>query len=673
MIKVNNSMINKNNGANVMNNKAKEAQVSKALDCKVENSFEAIQNLKSDKTRIVQIKNPANIVRTLSRLGYVSGSMVGIITNLIEVSIALMDIQYNQQFLTAGTNNVDMFKLSKVFTCLNPSNGKIDGYSEIFTIGNSNVFNLTNTQDRKITIVKATKADINLFVNKLKDMKTATQEDLVKIGRDLEKIGRLMQELEIDSAKDVTKKDGMKEITEFMSTFTCKMANKKMVVTNNFAEIVSNKKADNKHKKTDLKFEYKIEDYLQLSKIDETIAKETEKFLANNPYISPEDKTKGLNQIKRDALKETLIECPLAELKAYMVASQSNFFEQLVEMYSLHADYKLFETFKSLDIECNDIETIDAVRDMAMNCFKMIKNNLSYSKYIATTKLDEMAIVLRNAYYTFAETKGIYADDAFAIACNAAWLKKDMYQGKIVTNASEQFNYFSLSVMFETELKWFFNSDAMEKIVEVELPDGLDAIKIGTAFNFVDGECEVELENGELDFIFTTEEVFTGVLIAKSVNGQPAFVESSDEFAFDYVDFMMFDSICDLTAPTNSFKAGNVGVQDLDNITVALKEESTINKEPAIKELIQRTNAERNKEIFTRFANSIELSISTEGAFGLFPYSKKEEKYLAIRKVETKSSRMLGRLSTSYRTKVMAEYTYTNTIINGAGAITILK
>ena len=216
------------------------AEVQNIIDNRIDGTFKTISTIKTEKDRVIDLSNPKNIVRTLARIGYVAGSMVGIITNLVDVATVLMDNEFNKQFLVPGTNKVDMFLLSKVFTNLN-TNATGVGYKEIFvnTDASEKIFQARYVDGRVMELVKATKNDIKVFDERISNAGTLYQEDLCKIGRDLEKIGRLMQELEIDSAKKPTVKEGMKEITDFMSAFNCKLASKKVGVYNNFDEIVA--------------------------------------------------------------------------------------------------------------------------------------------------------------------------------------------------------------------------------------------------------------------------------------------------------------------------------------------------------------------------------------------------------------------------------------------------
>ena len=121
------AVINKmDNTLNVLSNE----KVQRIINEKIDGSFGDITAIKKDKERVIDLSNPMNIVRTLSRIGYVAGSLVGIITNLVEVSAVLMSNKYNRQFLCTNaqgqyTTKVNMFLLSKVFTCVNKGTGAL--------------------------------------------------------------------------------------------------------------------------------------------------------------------------------------------------------------------------------------------------------------------------------------------------------------------------------------------------------------------------------------------------------------------------------------------------------------------------------------------------------------------------------------------------------------------
>ena len=112
--------------------------VRQIIEEQVDGLYERVTSLKKEKNRVIDVSNPKNIVRTLSRIGYVAGSLVGIITNLVDVSSVLMSNKYNKQFLCKNekgqhTTKVNMFLFSKVFSCLGQGNGTLKGYQEIYS------------------------------------------------------------------------------------------------------------------------------------------------------------------------------------------------------------------------------------------------------------------------------------------------------------------------------------------------------------------------------------------------------------------------------------------------------------------------------------------------------------------------------------------------------------
>lgn len=659
--------------AEKMRKEAFDNAVANALTARDLNNYEAIKTLKANKGTVIKLNNPEAIVRVLARLGYVAGSMVGIITNLVEISGVLMDNEYNRQFLKED-GTVDLRKLRKVFQTAG-TKGDGEGYEEIFTEENNKVFLVENLQGRRMRLVKALKSDIATFVKQLENTKVYTQEDLVRIGKDLEKIGRVMQELEIDSAKDATVKEGMMEITEFMSAYTCKLSSKKLTVSHNFAEIVANKKSDSKHK-TEVKFSYKIDDYLPLDKAYEEAAKQFALFVSANPNASQEELSKAKQEAVRDAINDSLIEDAATELKRYMVQYQEYFLNQLVDMYEL-SDMKLFEEFLSLGLIDKDENDIANIKKMVIIACEMINNHFKYSKHIGMTKIDELAAKLRNAIYTLGEAKGFTPEETFKIAVNAGWFNLKQYKGEetFVLRPKNKYRYTAIAAMFTNELKWHFNADAMYSTIEVELPADQDNFRIApnTPFYMENGECEVELLNGETDFLFCTEEDdYTGIVIAKIINDEAVFVKHCNEYEFERVEFIMFDHVCDLTQKANVYSAG-ADAEVIGKAVTTISETNTKDMDNAQKELAEKADAERIQQAFKLWANAIQLSVTKKDAYGLYTNKVNGKLHLNIRKEADGASRMLGRMSHAVKYSKINEYTNMDTIVCTKGAIAILN
>lgn len=665
-----NKNINVNTKSEVASKLRKEMSdnmIQEVLVARDKDNYDIVQQLKTNKGTEIELKNPGTVIRALARLGYVAGSMVGIITNLVEVSGVLMDNEYNKQFLKED-GTVDLIKLRKVFPAVG-TEGNGEGYAAIFMEANGNILLVENKQGRQMRLVKALKSDITIFVEQLKMSSKLTQEDLVRIGQDLEKIGRVMQELEIDSAKDATVKEGMKEITEFMSAYTCKLASKKLTISNNFADVVANKKADAKHKK-DVKFTYAIEEYLPLDKAYDEAKKQFELFVAANPNATQEDLIKAKKDAINDAMKESLIEDAATELKGYMVQQQANFMGQLVEMYEL-SNMKLFEEFLALNID-KDIKAIHKVKKMVIVACEMIHNHFRYAKYIPMTKVDELAVKLRNAIYTLGESEGLTPEETFKIACNAGWFKITEYKGEENFSMVNNYRYTAISAMFANELKWHFNADAMYSTIEVEIPDNF-AIAIGTPFYMENGECEVELEDGSTDFMFCTEEDdYTGIVIAKVIGGEAVFVKYVNEYEFEQVEFLMFDNVCDLTQAANVYNANAATSEVIVNSVTTMTETNTYGMDAEKKELEEKSDAVRLQKSFGLWSNAIELSVSKKDKYSLHTIKIGGKLHLNLRRDSDAASRMLGRVSHIVKNNKMHEYNTIDTIVCAKDAIAIL-
>ena len=653
--------------ANRMRKEMSDNMIQEALVARDLNNYETIKYLKANKKTELEIKSPSSIIRALARLGYVAGSMVGIITNLVEVSGVLMDNEYNTQFIKED-GTADLTKLRKVFPTVG-TKGNDEGYEAIFAESNNNIFLVENLQGRQMRLVKALKSDISIFVEKLETTKVFVQEDLVRIGQDLEKIGRVMQELEIDSAKDATVKEGMLEITEFMSAYTCKLASKKLTVSHNFDDIVANKKADAKHKKN-VKFTYAIDEYLPLDNAYDYAKQQFELFIAANPNASQEELVKAKKDAIDKAMKESLIKDSATELKEYMVQQQSNFIGQLVEMYEL-SNMRLFEEFLSLNID-KDVTAIHEVKKMVIIACEMIHNHFRYSKHMPMTRVDELAVKLRNAIYTLGEVKGFTPEETFRIACNAGWFKITEYKGEQNFSLLNNYRYTAISAMFSNELKWHFNADAMYSTIEVEIPDNF-AIAPNTPFYMENGECEVELEDGSTDFMFCTEEDdYTGIVIAKVINGAAVFVKYVNEYEFEQVEFLMFDNVCDLTQAANVYSAGAATDEQIINAVTTMTETNTNGMDAAEKELAEKADAERLQKAFGLWSNAIELSVRKKDKYALHTIKISGKLHLNLRRQADDASRMLGRVSHAVKANKMSEYNTMDTIVCAKGAIAIL-
>lgn len=669
------AVINKmDNTLNVLSNE----KVQRIINEKIDGSFGDITAIKKDKERVIDLSNPMNIVRTLSRIGYVAGSLVGIITNLVEVSAVLMSNKYNRQFLCTNaqgqyTTKVNMFLLSKVFTCVNKGTGALKGYEEIFK--NSDIKDIENKifqarylDGRIMELVKATKSDILRFVDQITNAGELYQEDLVKIGRDLEKIGRLMQELEIDSAKKPDIKDGMLEITEFMNGYGCKLASKKVSLVNNFDEIVAAFKYGKNAK--EMVFEYKFEDYTALSEVPALVKEAHAQIDAMD--LTAEQKAKRKYAVQYKILNDSMIVDPAFELKANMVAQTESDLSVLVNSY-VNSDMKIFEEFKTWEVVAGKEAACREVVRFATLATDMMNSHFAYRKHMPMTKLDDVAKTLRNAIYSLGEKLGLTAEQTFRVAVAGGWRRMD--RNNLVAS---NFKYRAIESLFATELKWHINPQAMASSIEVELPEGY-GVALDSALRFVDGVCEVTLDNGETDFIVcTSEEDYTGLVIAEVVNGVPMFNKYEDRFLFERIEFISFDTIADFTATENRFTSKE---EVVSACMATVAEPSTKGLGEADKEKSKVAFSKKFQRIAGGFSNFMQMAVAKKDEFALATYKVNEgtaEKpiartYITIKSIANNNGRAMGRLSSIVKNEEFAKYQAIDTVVCPAGALVILK
>ena len=626
--------------------------------------LEEILKIKANKKEIIRIEKMAEAIRVMARLGYVSGSLVGIITNLIKVSEVLMDEQYNKQFLK-DNGFVDMLKLRKVFpkAGLNP---KTQGYTRIFSEENLKIFAVETVSGRCLRLIKVTKEDISIFVKQIEEATQLTAEDLVAIGEDLEQIGRIMQELEIDSAKDASVKEGMEEITTFMSAYTCKLSSNKVVLSNNFADVVENKKNGSKE---EVEFNYEIVDYLPLSKAYEYAEDNYNKFLVENPDATEDEKKTAKFEFIDEAISISYIDDSAMELKAYMVKQQGVFLNKLVNMYENNSNMDIFKEYETLDLDIEQ-EIVDKIKHMVIVACEMINSFFADNNFMKIN-IDERAAKLRNAIYTYGASLGVDPEDTFEIAIHAGWYKLNK-AGKVYPVTSEfKYRYAAIAAMFTKELKWVINEDAMYQTLDVEVPEGF-AAPIGTAFRVEDGCAEIVLEDGTEDYLFCN---YDGIIILQMVEGAPRFVKYVDIHEYEEVEFVMFDKVCDLTQKANVFLYNNTTPELKAKAVTSIVLKDTEGLNATDLKLAETANAEKLKKSYSDWTNAMKLSINRKTQFsvhGVKLNEKDKDTYLCLVRREDGAARMMGKLGHDVKTKLLNQYDSMDTIVTCKGAICFL-
>src|SRR5699024_4794538 len=166
-----------------------------------------------------------------------------------------------------------------------------------------------------------------------------------------------------------------------------------------------------------------------------------------------------------------------------------------------------------------------------------------------------------------------------------------------------------------------------------------------------------ELEDGSTDFMFCTEEDdYTGIVIAKVIDGEAVFVKYVNEYEFEQVEFLMFDNVCDLTQAANVYSAGAATDEQIINAVTTMTETNTNGMDAAEKELAEKADAERLQKSFGLWSNAIELSVSKKDKYSLHTIKIGGKLHLNLRRDSDAASRMLGRVSHVVKTNKMHEY-----------------
>ena len=262
-------ILNNNLGLGLNNKGAETMNITERINLNKKQNMEALYNGAAiNKTLIESMGEDIdcsllnNNQKSLAVMSYSYGSLVGVTTT--GVSLGLTVASNPEQFFTNGVLNY--FKIRKVFK--NIGLKRIAGYryESVFVTGkNKDV--AVNKFGRLAEFVRVSRHEVQEFDNRLKqvDINACTVEDLKIIAKDLDVIGRAMQELAIDVTKDKSKDIGynvMSFIEVKTKTHSRMIKSRKFI--NNIDDVINehidNKKIESKYALTN--------DYLYLNDAD---------------------------------------------------------------------------------------------------------------------------------------------------------------------------------------------------------------------------------------------------------------------------------------------------------------------------------------------------------------------------------------------------------------------
>lgn len=296
-----------------------------------------------------------NKQKSLAVMSYSYGSLVGVTTT--GVSLGLTVASNPEQFFTNGVLNY--FKIRKVFK--NIGLKRIAGYryESVFVTGKNKDVAI-NKFGRLAEFVRVSRHEVEEFDNRLKqvDINACTVEDLKLIAKDLDIIGRAMQELAIDVTKDKSKDIGYNVMSFIeVKTKTHSRLVKAGKFSNNIDDVI-NEHIDNK-------------------KIESKYALTTDCF-----YLS------DANTSNKTEISKAIVEDVAGEMMEQINAGYGSAFDELVELFKLSNDSMYKRYTDLLEIAMKALEPAE---------FKEYTTKLIKEKKI-TTKEELTALENTNKY-----------------------------------------------------------------------------------------------------------------------------------------------------------------------------------------------------------------------------------------------------------------------------------
>lgn len=467
-------MIKLNNTNNINNNAKGEEVIMNLL-----NRFETQKNEymvplytgvgRINKDMIENTKRPidcdqlSNKSKALAVMSYSFGSLVGVTTT--GTSLGLSVLSNVDQFFDG--EKLVLNKARKVFKEMSKNHKKGYKYQPVFN--KVNKISVVNKFGAVVEMIRVSVHEVREFDERIKriDSTCCTKEDMKIIAKDLDIIGRALQELAIDVTKDKSKDIGY-NINNFIQTGT--KTHSRVIAngdfTNNIKEVIDN------HFNRVATPDYKISaNFLKLANAN--IDSKSDMGAAVVEDIAGQ-MMEAINDGYTDTMGNLCDQFKLANNKMY-----ARYFT-LIDIAKNAKDEnskKIAHMIRCSIIAMNTITSLYSLRE----------NNAA----INGAYINEIAERLRNGLYTEAKRIGVSAANQvvkFAIAGAFCKLKA----GKITLKAKASFT--QLWAMFSKE----FIIEYLAMSGEAEIKDMLTVkynnfdICLGQELEFVDGMAEVE-------------------------------------------------------------------------------------------------------------------------------------------------------------------------------------
>ena len=341
-----------------------------------------------------------NKQKTFATMSYAYGSKVGVTTTAIALGLTILT-NPDQYFYSNGVLN--LAKIRKVFKKLGIKAIEGQKYNSVF-IKFKNKETAINKFGKVSDFVKVSNTEIFKFMRNIEylDYKTVTKADLITMAKDLDIIGRALQELSIDVTKDKSKDIGV-SVMNFLtvSTKTTSRQIKKKKFTNNINNII-NEHINNKNIISEYKISY---DYNLLKDVDSA---------------------------NKAAMAKAVVEDISGEMMQVINEGYEEGFKDLIKLFKM-SNGNMYDRYKAILISAKTEVTVENKKAAHMIRCARIAINAINSLYgakdsdatINSAYVTEVGKKLRAGLYTEGAKIGICPKDVveYAIAASFCYLK----------------------------------------------------------------------------------------------------------------------------------------------------------------------------------------------------------------------------------------------------------
>lgn len=458
-------------------------------------TMEEVKSLYSNNEGKVDLDAIENQLRFNAVIAYVCGSEVGANTNGIELG----------KTITCADDLLKIFK-----PCSKKNNGSgvryvtEDGQSPIFQEG-VNIFHATTAMGATNTLYKVSYHEQKRFIDVLSqlDLTALTAEDIAMIIRDLDVIGRAMQEIAIDSAKDKTKAAGWTKISELIN-MSVKMLTK-AGVSHNFEAIKA------QFRKAKLDGVGEIEDY----------AMEFDAILPKDAYTKEEFEALSLEE-QAQAEASSIVCGLLGHARLAILKGSNAEINELVKAYR-NTNSDNYGNYAQYGLNNGQLTTF------MKNVYDVVSHSYVLDRKISDEAIEQVRCGIYNEMASNPVLQNKYGAGSiikYAIAAGMLKLKEQKDGSFEESYEKESFRFGIVSRIFKNEFICEYNNEAgviktdnfMRVLLNVTKGSSVELIE-GAAYKMVAGVATM-FSTGQapapVEGVLETREAFTGLAICQN-------------------------------------------------------------------------------------------------------------------------------------------------------------